>query len=316
MDAKSCFDFKSIEEWIEYKKTFLEIYSELLGGIVQSEKPLNAKILEKIDKGDYFREKVLYENDRGEAISAYILLPKKLNKPSPAVLCLHQHNAQFEIGKSEVVGRIGNPEQSYALDLVKRGYITFAADTIGFEERWYGHQRHLAVAFRAFLEGGSSFGLMAHDIKRAVDYLCSRDEVDKERIGCIGHSMGGMQTWVTLPLEDRIKVGVSSCATTTYRALLESGQYDFFCGIVPGLFRYGEIYTLLAMIAPRPFLILAGKQETVFSYKAAQEVYENAKHVYSLFGEEGKVMLFAQDCGHQFTEEMHKEAYEWLERWI
>lgn len=316
MDIKSCFDFKSREEWIKYKSEFLEIYCELLGGVSQSDKPLNARTLERIDKRDYIREKVTYENIRGESIPAYMFLPKKFKKPNPTVLCFHQHNGQFDIGKSEVAGRIGNPEQSYALDLVKRGYITFAPDTIGFEERWYGHQGDSYIAYKAFLEGGSSFGLMVNDIKRAVDYLYARDEVNKERIGCIGHSMGGMQTWLTLPLEDRIKVGVCSCATTTYRALLESGHFDFFCGIVPGLLKYGDVYSVMAMIAPRPYLILVGKLETVFSYKGAEEVYKNIRHIYSLYGEESKVKLFAQECEHRFNKEMHKEAYEWFDRWL
>lgn len=314
MRIKSCFDFDAIKGWIKYKSEFIEIYRKLLGGIFQSDKPLNARTLETTDKGDYIRKKVTYENNCGESIPAYMLVPKELKKPSPAVLCFHQHNGQFDIGKSEVVGRIGNPEQSYALDLVKRGYITFAADTKGFEERWNEGQGDSYIAYKAFLEGGSSFGLMVNDIKRAVDYLYTHSEVDKERIGCIGHSMGGMQTWLTLPLENRIKVGICSCATTTYRDLLGSGHFDFFCGIVPGLLKYGDIYNVMAMIAPRPYLILVGKSDPIFTDKGAKEVYRNVRHIYSLCGEESKVKLFVQECGHQFNEEMHKEAYGWLNR--
>lgn len=122
--------------------------------------PLQAHVLESVDCGSYLREKVTYCTERDERISAYVCIPKHLSLKAPAVYCHHQHNFDFTLGKSEVVGLAGDPDQAYASELAQRGFITFAPDAIAFEEgtgaeapskpnttnsrhAWYGVKRFL-----------------------------------------------------------------------------------------------------------------------------------------------------------------------------
>ena len=108
-------------------------------GPMPDQVPLNSETLESVDCGSYVRKRVAYNVERHERISAFLLLPKNITSPLPAVFCHHQHASDFSIGKSEVVGLAGHPDQAYAVELAERGYITFAPDAVAFEERnWAG----------------------------------------------------------------------------------------------------------------------------------------------------------------------------------
>ena len=96
--------------------------------------PLEAKILESINCGPFFREKVEYTTEENDRIRAFILIPKKITEKTPAIYCHHQHAGNYTLGKSEVVGLNGEPDQSYARELAKLGFIAFAPDSISFDE--------------------------------------------------------------------------------------------------------------------------------------------------------------------------------------
>jgi len=88
--------------------------------------PLEPVTEERVDLGDVVREKIRYQVEAGDRVPAYLFVPQGRTAPGPAVLCLHQHNGEFHLGKSEPAGLAGNPEQHYALELARR----VAADQI------------------------------------------------------------------------------------------------------------------------------------------------------------------------------------------
>jgi len=302
--------------WLRAKQRQL---TRLLGGFPAKE-PLNARLLRREEEPERIVEWVSYEVEPGDVVPAILLIPRRRTPPLPAVICHHQHAGQYDLGKSEVVGWGGNPQQACAAELCARGYLTLAPDTIGFEERRHpslsGAEYERFLAHELLLKGLTLQGKMIWDVMRAVDYLASRQEADPAHIGMIGHSLGAAETWFSMSLEPRIAVGAASCGTTTYAAVLAAQRCHNYGFYVPSILKWGDVSEIVSMIAPRPFLILAGERDPGFPVSGAKEVAARARMLYRRLGAAQALDLFVSPEGHEFTEEMANRAYHWFDRWL
>ncbi len=302
--------------WLKAKRRQL---ARLLGGF-PARAPLHAEVTRREEERDRVVEWVRYESEPGEVVPAVMLIPRRRTPPLPAVLCHHQHAGQYELGKSEVLGWAGNPQQAYAAELCARGYIAFAPDCIGFEER--GHPRLSGPDYERFLahhlllQGLTLQGKMVWDVTRAIDYLISRPEVDGARIGMVGHSLGGCETWWSMALEPRLKAGAASCGTTTYAAVLAAERYHNYGFYVPDILKWGDLPEVVSLIAPRPLLVLAGAEDRGFPVAGAKQVVARAGMLYRRLGAAEALELFVSPKGHEFTDEMRHRAYLWFDRWL
>ncbi len=271
--------------------------------------PILPETIEKVDCGTYIREKIAYEVEAGDRVTAYVCVPKNLTAPAPAIFCHHQHNREFDIGKSEVVGLMGNPDQAYASELAERGYITFAPDAIAFEERnWAspGSSEWHELAVR-LIQGKTLMAKVLFDAMRGIDYLISRDDVDSERIGFLGHSYGGrMALWLPA-FDSRIKASVSNCCCLSYKDSLphDIGIQMEFC--IPGIMEKHEIKDIVNLIKDCPLLISATNDD-VWSL-GAQELYDSVKPTLG-----DNVALKIWEGKHVFTPEMRQYAYAFLDK--
>jgi dienelactone hydrolase len=264
-----------------------------------------------VDCGNYVREKVEYYTEREEVVRAYACIPKRKKSKFAAIFCHHQHDSNFELGKSEVVGLAGDPDQNYAAELAERGYITFAPDAIAFEERnWSGgtfQAAYYELASR-LVAGRTLLAKVLHDASVGIDYLESRADVDRNRIGFIGHSYGGrMAIWVPA-IDKRIKASVSNCGCVNYKNSLchEAGIQMEFC--VPGVMGVGDIEDVVALVAPTPLYISAAGQDKWS--RGAQELFDSAKSAFS--GDD--LQLKVWPGGHVFTKAMREDAYAFLDQ--
>jgi dienelactone hydrolase len=282
---------------------------DLLGPF-PSRVPLDAHTLEISDCGSYLREKVSYCTEGDERISAYVCIPKERSAKTPAVFCHHQHNSEFTLGKSEVVGLAGNPDQAYALELAQRGFITFAPDAIAFEERnWSGgtfEAEYYELASR-LVRGQTLLAKVLHDASVGVDYLVTRPDVDPDRIGFLGHSYGGrMAIWLPA-LDRRIRATVSHCGCVGYADSLRRGvgiQMEF---CLPGFMHHAEIEDIVALVAPTPLLLSAATEDRWS--RGAQRIYEAALPAFA----NSDLQLLLWPGGHAFTRSMRDAAYRFLE---
>jgi len=317
---------ESLDKWFRKRSSLRRKLIKLLGGSFNSKDKLRSKVIQRDNFQDYTREKVVYWMEmEQEFIPAYILIPAEVKPPIPAILCLHQHNKEYHLGKSEPVGLSGSGDQHYALELTNRGYITLSFDAKCFEERakfdvvngnegGMGYER--LVAMNLLLEGRTLQWRMLSDIIHSIDYLLTRDEVDKDKIGCIGHSLGGQETMWAMAMDERIKVGVSSCGFSTYKEIIKHNIIHNFAAYIPNLLRYADTPDLVSLIAPRPFLVLAGKEDTLFPSNGVQDVYNRAKKVYGFYNEKDKIKLLFHTGGHAFPENMRTIAYRWFDQWL
>lgn len=292
--------------------------------------PLDPVVEERTVEDGIVRERITFMASPGVRVPAYLLTPEGLSGKAPAILAIHQHAGQFHLGKSEPAGLAGNPEMFYALELCKRGYVTIAPDLEAFEdrrassedrERWKEHtpeggnyERY--VATRYLQRGGTLQGRYVWDLARAVDYLCTRPEVDPSRIGTIGHSLGGQEVCWALLFDRRLKAGVSSCGIGTFETIFRDGINHNFAAYLPGLLQVGDIDTLVAALAPTPFMMTAGTQDRIFPIDGVYLIAQVAAEAYREAGAPDAFRFIEFAGGHGFPPEVRVEAYAWLDRWV
>jgi dienelactone hydrolase len=274
------------------------------------------------------RRKVAYHTDSVEQrVSAYLFLPPATkgdaagDRRRPAILCLHQTVA---FGKDEPAGLGMNENLRYALHLASRGYVTLAPDYPSFGEYEYDFG---TAEERSHPAGGTYLsGTMKaiYDNIRAVDLLQSLPEVDRERIGCIGHSLGGHNTMFTAAFEPRIKAMVSNCGFTRfhkyYEGKLQGWTSDRYMPLIRT--RYGndpdrvpfDFTEIVASFAPRPFLASSPLHDGNFEVSGVKDVMAAAKPIYELYGAAEHLQANYPDCGHEFPPEVRRVAYEFFDR--
>ena len=282
-------------------------------GTMPTKTELNFKVIEEVDCGAFVRKKVSYSAEAGETIPAFLCVPKVTRFPIPAIYCFHQHAGNWLLGKSEVVGLAGSPDQAYAKELAERGYVTLAPDAICFEERadktaptlYHAHQLH-----RRLMQGQTLLRKVLFDISAGIDLLQSIPEVDSTKIGFIGHSYGGRTALFAPTIDRRIKVSVSSCGSTTFKEMIAQNTGIQFDYVVPNFLTYGDIEDVVRLVEPCNLLIL-GADDDKFS-RNIEDIFEYAESTFV----NGELERQIYSGKHMFSEEMRLRAYEFLERYL
>lgn len=286
---------------------------ESLGEIPKERCPLEPLIIERVDAGDYWREKVFLQSEPDMAIPAYILLPKgmKHGEKRAAILACHGHGN----GKDDVCGvthgewhraqTVSRANYAYAVQLVKLGYIVLAPDWRGFGERrlggnFAGKDHCDLLLLKCLLFGLNPLGLNVWDGMRCLDYLQQRHDVDGERLGCVGLSYGGTMTLFLTALDERVKVAVVSRYLNTFGGYaLSLGN---FCGVqVPfGLLKYGDLGEVASLIAPRPLCVEAGKNDEGFPIAETRKAVEVVRKAYTAIGAPERFVYDEFEGGHEW----------------
>jgi len=302
--------------WLQAKRRQLK---KLLGGFGSRAEP-KPRALARREEEELTITRVSYEAEAGEEIAALLLVPRGHTFPLPAVVCLHPHNDQYRLGKSEPAGLEGDPEQAFGRELCRRGYVTLCPDGPGFEERrieeFSGPEQERFEAGRLLLQGSCLMAKLVWEVSSALDYLETRPEVDAGRIGCLGHGLGGAQAVFAASLEPRIKAAAASSGVSTYAALLRGNILQPLAFYVPGLLTWGEVPEIVSMIAPRPFLIIGGKNDPDFPADGREAVYWAAHQLYQRLGAAEALERAVFEGGEEFSPERRARAYNWFDRWL
>ncbi|MGH9961260.1 MAG: alpha/beta hydrolase, partial [Pyrinomonadaceae bacterium] len=181
----------------------------------KSPRPPAFEILEEELAGAVRRQKLTFVSElfgnEPDRVSAYLMIPASVQPGgrAPAMLCLHQTT---RIGKAEPAGLGGKPDLHYALELARRGYVTLAPDYPNFGDYRCDPYAHGYVS-------ATMKGILNH--RRAIDLLQSLSQVDSERIGVIGHSLGGHNSLFLAAFDQRAKAVVTSCGFTSFKKYMK-----------------------------------------------------------------------------------------------
>ncbi|MFX0097527.1 MAG: alpha/beta hydrolase family protein [Candidatus Hodarchaeota archaeon] len=290
------------------------------------------KLTKKWDLESFNLYKLSYKVEPKLRIFAYLLIPYSENKAKlPGILALHQHNDEYKAGKSETIGFVKNPtyteleavppdpehntpkgriQFAYARELCQRGFIVLAPDFIGFEEYRDKDERYEDPRFirgyeemlnaKYIIYGSSLMAKHLHDLYVAISVLSTMKQVDSEKIGVIGHSLGGEMATFLTALDSRIKAGVSSCGTFSFEEFETSGRMETAEIVIPNFRTNGKDFDFfLDMIPPTPFLATHGNKDPLMSSRFYNKDRENFEY-------------FAFEGIHEFPKEVRERAYIFL----
>lgn len=292
-----------------------------LGGPWPKPCPLQPKHRETIQKDGYRIESLSYEVEKGDRVPAMLLVPDKVdrNNPAPAIAIWHQHNGQYQFGKSEPAGLVGNPMHHTGAALAKEGYVVLCPDALCFEERQDPEGKLKGGSYerweflRYVVDGKCMAWKNILDMKRAIDFLVSRPEVDAQRLGCYGHSMGSTHTWLIGPHEPRLKALVGNCCLPTYSAIHDKKLLHCFPNFVPGWQQHGDTPEMAGLIAPRALHLNLGERDGGSPIEHAREGLKRIAEAYAEAGVGGQFSSFVQaDTGHVLSLEMWEKTSEFF----
>jgi dienelactone hydrolase len=311
------------------------------------------ELIDRVDCGDYFRERIRFSTAPNRRVPAYVLIPKGLTGPAPAVVDLHSHGGMFLFGKEKVMDLgINHPamtayhQENYdgrptATELVRRGFVVITIDALMFGERrvmmdadlgagWDRSQYSLeqvrklnlqcrskeSTLVKALTFAGSTWpGLVFWDDVRTVDYLVSRPEVDAGRLGCLGISMGGYRSMFLSALDPRIRAACVVGFMSTVQSMIRAHlDTHSWVHFLPALHRSLDWPDVASLAAPRSLLVLQCSRDGLFPLPGMKDSVEKIATVYERAGVKEKFTGRFYDEPHRFTRQMQEDAFGWFRR--
>lgn len=255
-------------------------------------------------------EKVTFRASANAEIPAYWCVPAG-QKPLATFICLQGHSTGMHLSvglDQETETRPINPpgDRDFALGCLRRGIAALC-----IEQRCFGERRetrirrpcprngcHDAVT-RLQLLGRTLLGERVFDVERAIDYLAARGDVDMYRVGVMGHSSGGTTSMYAAALLPQIAWCMPSGSTGTYAGTFAS-IYHCGCSIIPGVLQWMEMGDVLGAIAPRPLVLVSGRNDEIMPIDQARKTYRHARAIYSAAGAAGKIRFAQGPGGHDY----------------
>ncbi len=295
--------------------------------------------------GSLVIEEVEYQTGPLTRTTAFIVKPRRAKKPLlPGLLLFHCHSGVYRWGKEKVLATPEDSEELKSFRQAKydgrpiahyfadKGFVVMVPDAFYFGPRALGREgidspsseidqfrknsEHL-VAKMLLLAGHSWPALTAWEDRKALDYFCTRPEVDRHRIGCLGLSFGGFRSILLAAQDQRILCVVTAGWLTTLEDLfLEKLKNHSWMVLPGGIFPEFDFPTVAANAFPAAFMALLCNQDHLFTLKGMKVASESIASFYRQFGREDLCCIKFFDSDHRMTREMQDQAIHWMERFL
>jgi dienelactone hydrolase len=297
-------------EWEKHRRTIRDRWINFLGPMPEPRPAVALEILRTESLPTIVRQLVRYEGEPGIFVEGYLLMPKAATESKskyPAVLAMHPTtNATID----DIAGISGQDTKQFGLALAQRGFIVFCPrcflwqDVSSLNEAVARHrERHPKT---------TGMAKMLYDAMRGVDILESLPEVDRARIGAIGHSLGAKEALYLAAFDERIKAAAASEGGIGFRSTNWDASWYLGEAIRDPEFPLNH-HQLLGLIAPRPFLILGGETGPgAADGDRSWPLINAALPVWNLYGEPTRLGLLNHHEGHSVSEQSFARMAEWL----
>jgi dienelactone hydrolase len=305
---------KTPEDWRRRRAQILTGMQAAMGELPlrRADQVPTVAVLETFIEPKFTRQSVIIAVDEHNRVPALLYLPTSAlaDQRLPAIVALHQ---TVPSGKREVDGQ-GTPDQRYGRELAELGYVVLAPDYPSFGD-------YKCDFTDPKFASGTIQGVYNH--MRCVDFLAGHPRVDPQRIGAIGHSLGGHNAIFLAAFDPRVRATVSSCGWTPF--------HDYYGGDLTGWTtnkymprlrtQYGsdpdrvpfDFYEVVAAMAPRAFLSISPLHDHNFEVEGVRKAIPVIREVYQLFDAAPALEVRHPDCKHSFPQEEREAAYQFLE---
>jgi hypothetical protein len=297
----------SLKAWKKRREEIRRIWLDFLGPLQLRHTPPKLELLKEDRPKGCIRQLVRYETEPGVLVEAYLLKPALRRSDCPGVVAMHS-TVKFTI--RQPAGLEGDEEDFFGLKLAQRGVVAFCPRCF----LWQGpgtYQQQVA-RFEQRHPGSTGMAKMLWDAQRGLDVLESLPEVDANRLGAVGHSLGAKEALYLAAFDPRVKVTVSSEGGIGTKFSNWDAPWYLGQAVKEGKFTR-EHHELLALVAPRPFLLLGGDSaDGRRSWPFIQAVLP----AYGLYGGTPRVGLFNHQKGHSVPPEAQRRLYQWFDTYL
>lgn len=302
---------KTAAAWEAKREALRAKWAKLLGAPACAPPRPAARLVETVS-GQNYAGRLMYlqvEPDWWEKI--YIMMPHQPRRKRLPVVIVPYYDVDVPAGKN-LGGRAYTPARltSFAYLAVQQGYMAVAIRWFGES---YGERYDEAVAnLKLRYPHCTGLGKWVWDAQRLLDYLYTLPEVDTTRIGIIGHSLGAKMALYAAAMDQRISAAVFSEGGIGFRF----SNYDdfwYFDGSLRSLDKATDQHELIALTAPRPFLLIGGDE---YDGNESWHYINAARPIYALYGKPRQIGYFNHHKGHTPTPEAVWRSMEWLKHFL
>ena len=298
---------QSKADWRKQRAYLKAQWLGVLGELPSSKPPLKAEFIATEELAGFTRQSVKYQVEESVFVDGYLLTPAKSKGKLPALVVFHPTSPSQAKGVAGLDAEYPE-EKRMGVHLVGRGYVVWCPrnyiNTEGAD--WKGNAERVLAAHTNW----TGMTRMVWDAIRAADFLESLPKVDSKRIGCIGHSLGGKEVLFAMAFDERYRAGVSSEGGIG----LSFSNWDAPWYLGPKIRAPGfalDNHQVLALVAPRAFLLLAGDSA---DSERSRAYIEAVRLAYKLLGAPGNGGMFDHHQGHRYPPEARVAAEDFLER--
>ena len=310
----------SADAFIERQNQRRKQLWSLLGNLPWEHKPGPAKLVSKEEHEDYTLERLVLDLNGAEPVPALLLIPRKRQSPAPGLLYIHWHGGMYDLGKEMLLQGV-QVAPAYAPVCVQKGLVALAIDSWCFGERKHDKNGHEGEenTFKLMLWNGQVlYGMMMFDEFRAMDYLASRPEVDTQRLGALGMSMGSTKAWWLAALDPRVAVCMDVCCLTDFDELIRTRhlQDHSIFYYVPSLLKHFQTSEINELIVPRARLSVNGRLDPLTPPLGVEKVRDHLLPLYRQYGKASECRIELFDCAHVELPEMRHLVLDWMDRYL
>jgi len=299
------------EGWEAVRAKRLDEMRDMLGLLPWPRRtPLNLRVTGRLDRPGYTVENIVFESLPKFYVTGNLYVPKERKGKAPAIIYVCGHAGAPYGAKTRY--------QRHGISFAKNGYVAFILDPIQIAEPFALHHGVSGQEmFDWYSRGYTPAGVEVWNAMRAIDYLETRPEVDRARVGITGRSGGAAMSWFTGAVDPRVKVVVPIMGISTYAANVRLNTQRLHCDCMfPINSRLHDMMHQGALIAPRPLLMGHGSKDALFPVPGYTEFEQRVGALYKAYGKGDGFRNVVVPTAHADSDYLREQAIRWFDRFF